>query len=235
MVIIDLYCFEEVQQRDSFIPRRTFGLVYYVISVQCRKRNTVHIRNTQWFYKLLVFRYDFIEPFFRKVHQVHLIDSQHHMFNAQQRYQKSMATCLSDDTGAGIYQNNCQIGRRATGNHITCILFVSRSIRNDKFTAIGREVTVSHVNRDSLFTLRFQAIEQQSIVYMFACIPYALTVTFQCIQLIFVQFLTVEQQTSDQSRFSVIYRTGGQQSQQVLLFIFVQKSLYIQLIIHFHF
>ena len=141
-----------------------------------------------------------------------------------------MTTGLGNHTRTGVYQDNCQIGRRATGNHITCILFVSRSIRNDKLTAVGREVAVSHVNRNSLLTLRFQAIEQQSIVYMFA---YTLTVTFQCIQLIFVQFLTVKQQTSDQSRFSVIHRTGSQQSQQVFLFVFIQKGLYIQLIIHF--
>ena len=233
MIIIDMNRFEEVQQRDSFIPWCAFGLIHNVVTVQSRKRNTVHIRNTQRFYEFLVFRYNLVEPFLGEVHQVHLIDRQHHVLDAQQRYQKSMTTGLGNHTRTGVYQDNCQIGRRATGNHITCILFVSRSIRNDKLTAIGREVAVSHINRNPLLTLRFQSIEQQSIVYMFACITYTLTVTFQCIQLIFVQFLTVKQQTSDQSRFSVIHRTGSQQSQQVFLFVFIQKGLYIQLIIHF--
>ena len=62
---------------------------------------------------------------------------------------------------------------------------------------------------------------------MLACISYTLTITFQCIQLILIQFLTVKQQASDQRRFSIIYRTRSQQSQQVFLFILVQKSFYI--------
>ena len=160
MVIVDMNRFEEVQQRDSFIPRSAFRLIHNVVTVQSRKRNTVHIRNTQRFYEFLVFRYNFVEPFLGEVHQVHFIDSQHYMLDTQQRYQKSMTTRLGNHTRAGIYQDNCQIGRRATGNHITCILFVSRSIRNDKLTAVGREVAVSYVNRNPLLTLRFQAVEQ---------------------------------------------------------------------------
>ena len=88
MIIIDKNRFEEVQQRDSFIPWCAFGLIHNVVTVQGRKRNTVNIRNTQRFYEFLVFRYNLVEPFLGEVHQVHLIDRQHHVLDAQQRYQE---------------------------------------------------------------------------------------------------------------------------------------------------
>ena len=97
-----------------------------------------------------------------------------------------MAACLRNHSRTGIHQNNRQVGRRAAGNHITCVLFVSRSIRNDKLTTIGREVTVSHVNRDTLFTFGLQTVKQQCIVDMLTRIPHTFAVTFQRIQLILI-------------------------------------------------
>ena len=70
-----------------------------------------------------------------------------------------MAARLRDDTRAGIYQNNRQISGRAAGNHVTRILFVSRSVGNDELTVVGREITVSYVDSDTLFTFSFQSVE----------------------------------------------------------------------------
>jgi len=70
-----------------------------------------------------------------------------------------MAACLCNDSHSGVYQNDCQVSGGAAGNHITRILFVSRSIGNNEFTIICREITVGYVNRNALFTFRFQAIQ----------------------------------------------------------------------------
>ena len=42
--------------------------------------------------------------FLGEVHQVHLIDRQHHVLDAQQRYQESMTTGLGNHTRTGVYQ-----------------------------------------------------------------------------------------------------------------------------------
>ena len=138
-----------------------------------------------------------------------------------------MAASLCNHSCACIHQNNCQICRRAAGNDITGVLLMSRSVRNDKFTSIGGEVAISHINCNTLFAFSLQSIEQQCIVDMLTCISYTFTVAFQRIQLVLIQFLAVKQQATDQCRFSIIHRTGCQQPQQVFLFIFIQKSLYI--------
>jgi len=43
-----------------------------------------------------------------------------------------VAASLSDDTSAGINQDDSQVCCRAAGNHVTSVLLVSRSVGNDK-------------------------------------------------------------------------------------------------------
>ena len=101
-----------------------------------------------------------IEYLFVEIDQVHFIHSQYHMFDTQQRNQISVAAGLRNYTGTGIYQDNSQVGSRTAGYHVTGILFVSRSIGDDKLTVVRTEITVSHVDRNTLFTFGLQAVKQ---------------------------------------------------------------------------
>ena len=127
------------------------------------------------------------------------------MLDTQQGNQESMATSLGNDTRTGIHQDNRQIGCRTTRNHISGILFVPRSIGNDELTVVGTEVAISHINRNTLFTFGLQPVEQQRIIDVFAGIPDTFAVAFQRIQLVFIYFLAVKQQTAYQRRFTVIH------------------------------
>ena len=213
MVVIDVYGFKEVEQRRTVIPGGTLRFLHHVVTVKRRKRNAGHIGNSQRSDKLLVFAYNLIEAFFGEVHQVHFINGKHHMLDTQQRHKESVAACLRNDTRAGVYQNNRQVGGRAAGNHVARILFVSRSVGNDEFTIIGGEIAVSHVDSDTLLPLRLQAVQQQGVVDVVTGITHTLAVTLQRIQLVFVQFLTIEQQTADKCGLSVIHRAGSKESQ----------------------
>ena len=93
---------------------------------------------------------------------------------------------LRNDTHTCIHQNNCQVSCRAPGNHVACVLLVSRSIGNDKLTIVGREVAVCHVDGDALFALRLQAVQQKGVVNVVAGISHALAVAFQCVQLVLI-------------------------------------------------
>ena len=55
-----------------------------------------------------------------------------------------------------------------------------------------------------MFTFGFQSVEQQGIVDVFTGVTHTLAVAFQGIKLVFIQFLTVEQQTSDEGGLSVV-------------------------------
>ena len=103
-----------------------------------------------------------------------------------------MAASLRDNSRAGVDEDDCQVCRRAAGNHVTGILFVSRSIGYDKLTVVGREITVSYVDGNTLLPFSLQSVEQQSIVNVFACVAHPFAVALQSVELVFIQFLAVE-------------------------------------------
>ena len=228
MVVINRYGFEEVEQRNTVVPRGALRLLHHIVAVKRRKRDASHIGDAQRSDKFLVLAYNFIETFFGEVHQVHLIDGKHHMLDTQQRYKESMTARLRDDPRAGIYQNNRQISGRAAGNHVTRILFVSRSVGNDELTVIRGEIAIGHVDSNALLTLRLQTVQQQGIVDVVTGITHTFAVALQRIQLVFIQFLTIEQQTSDKRGLPIIHRTGSKETKQIFLFVFIKESLYIK-------
>ena len=78
------------------------------------------------------------------------------MLDTQQRYQIGMATGLCNHARTGIHQDNRQVSCRTTGNHVSRILLVSRSIGYDEFTVVRAEVAVSYIDRDPLLAFRFK-------------------------------------------------------------------------------
>ena len=159
-ILVDWHCFQEIQQRRSFIPGSAVALIHHIIAIQSRKRDISDIRNIQGFHERLIISDNLIEYLFVEVDQVHFIHSQYHMFDPQQRNQISVAAGLRNYTGTGIYQDNSQVGSRTAGYHVTGILFMSRSIGDDKLTVVRTEITVSHVDRNTLFTFGLQAVKQ---------------------------------------------------------------------------
>ena len=225
MVVADVYGFQEFQQRRTFVPWGAVGLVDYVVAVEGRQRNALYIGDAQRIDEGFVFTDNLVENFLREVYQVHLVDCQYDVLDAQQGNQIGVTAGLGDYSGTCVDQNNGQVGCRSAGNHVAGVLFVSRSVGDDELAVVGREIAVGYVNGDTLFAFGFQTVEQQGIVDVLAGISYSFAVAFEGIQLVFVQFLTVEEQTADEGGFSVVYRTGCQEAQQVFLFVFLQKFL----------
>ena len=120
------------------------------------------------------------------------------MFDPQQRYQIGVTAGLRDHARAGIHQDDRQIRRGTTRDHIPGVLLVPRGVGDDELTVVRAEIAVSHIDRDTLLTLGLQAIQQQSVVDMLAGVAHTLAVTLQGIQLILVYFLTIKQQSAYQ-------------------------------------
>ena len=62
---------------------------------------------------------------------------------------------------ARIDQDHRQIGGGGTCHHVAGILFMPRRVGDDELALLGREETVSDVDRDALFALCRQPIDQQ--------------------------------------------------------------------------
>ena len=189
---------EEIEQRRTFVPRRTLRLVHHIIAIERTQRETSDILKAERTDKVHIFRHNFIEHRLIEAAKVHLIDGQHHMLDTEQRNKESVAVRLCDNAVAGINEDDSKVGRRSARDHVARVLLVSRRISNDKFALIGREIAISHIDGDTLFALSLQAIEQKGIVDVFASISHALGIALQRGELIFVQFLRVEEQATNQ-------------------------------------
>ena len=76
-----------------------------------------------------------------------------------------------------------------------------------------------------MLALRLQSVEEQRIVDVLAGITATLAVALKRIELVFINLLTVEKQSTDECRFSVVDTSGGEKPQQVFLFVLVEKLL----------
>ena len=86
---------------------------------------------------------------------------------------------------------------------------MSRGVGDDEFTVVCAEVAVSHVDSDSLLALSLQSVEQQGIIDMLSGVSHTFAVALEGVELVFVDFLAVEEQSADERGFSIIDAAGG--------------------------
>ena len=79
-----------------------------------------------------------------------------------------MATGLCQHTLAGIQQDDGQVCRRGTGDHVARVLLVAGRVGNDELALFGREEAVGDIDGDALLALGRQAIDQQRKVQVIA-------------------------------------------------------------------
>ena len=97
----------------------------------------------------------------RIINQIHFVDRQHDVANPQQRGDDGMPPRLGLQALAGIDQNDRQIGRAGTGDHVARVLLVTRRVGDDEAAFDGREITVRHIDGDALLTFGGKAVCQQ--------------------------------------------------------------------------
>ena len=82
------------------------------------------------------------------------------MLDAQQCGNKAVTTGLIQYAFTRVDQQNRQVAGRRTGGHVTGVLLVTRGVGDNKFTLLGGEIAVRHVDGDALLALGLQAIHQ---------------------------------------------------------------------------
>ena len=116
----------------------------------------------------LIIAADLLVSLLRVIDDVHLVDGDDDVLDAQQRDDESVPLGLHQDAVAGVDQNDGQVGGRCAGRHVAGVLLVARRIGDDEFAFVRREIAVRDVDRDPLLPLVLQAIGEQRQVD-FAC------------------------------------------------------------------
>ena len=141
-----------------------------------------------------------------------------------------MATGLIQHAFARVDQQNRQIAGRGAGRHIAGVLLMSRRVGDNKFTLLGREVAVGHVDSDALLALRLQSVYQQRQVELFALGAVTLAVVVQRGELIFIDLTRIVQQAADQRAFAVVDAAAGEKTQQTFMLLRGQPGFHAALI-----
>src|SRR5471030_2823057 len=223
-VVGDFDGFKDFHQRLAGVPRRALGLVHHVVALQSGHRHEGHGGRLERdaFGELQVIGLDRLEHAFVEAIEVHLVDGDHDVLDAEQRGNEAVATGLGLHAVTGIDQDDRQVTGGRTGGHVAGVLLMARGIGDDEFALGGGEVAVSDIDGDSLLTLSLQAVDQQCQVDVFAGGADFFRVAGDGFQVIFVDHFGVVQQAPDQGALAVVDVATGQKAQHFLAFVLAQ-------------
>ena len=95
------------------------------------------------------------------VDEVHLVDAQHEVRNAEQARQERVAPALLEHALAGVDEDQREVGGRRARHHVARVLNVAGRVGDDELALRRGEVAVGDVDRDALLALGPKAVGEQ--------------------------------------------------------------------------
>ena len=148
--------------------------------------------------------------------EVHLVDGEHDLPDAEQATNKGVPLGLRQHAFARVDQDHGELGGRSAGRHIARVLLVPRRIGDDKGALRRRKEPIGDVDRDALLPLVLEPVEQQREINLVTGRTEPPGFALQCAELVVEDRTAFVEQPTDQCRFAVVDRPAGQQTQQIL-------------------
>ena len=149
----------------------------------------------------------------RVVDEVHLVDGDDEVLDAQQVGDEGVALGLFDDALARIDEDDGEVGGGGAGDHVAGVLDVARGVGDDEL-ALGRgEVAVGDVDGDALLALGLEAVGEQGEVDVF--VAAAARGFLHGFELVLEDGFGIVEQAADEGGFAVIDGAGGGEAEEV--------------------
>ena len=87
--------------------------------------------------KVSEFRADLVVDVLLEVHEIHFVDGDDDVTDADQVRDERMPPRLRHETVTRVDENQRQIRRARAGDHVARVLFVARSVGDDELPAFG--------------------------------------------------------------------------------------------------
>jgi hypothetical protein len=150
--------------------------------------------------------------------QVHLVDREHDVADAEQRHDVAVPARLRQHALARVDQDDGEVGGRGAGRHVARVLLVARRVGDDELALVGREEAVGDVDGDALLALGLRPSTSSAKSMSSPCVP-----CFGC-RLERASWssnisLRVVQQPADQRRLAVVDAAAGDEAQQALVLV----------------
>ena len=157
----DVHVLQVVHQRRTFVPRHVVAVIDEVVALERADRDEVLIDHVEPRGEFAVVGFDLLEDLFAVADEVHLVDRDQHVLDAQQRHDERVPLGLGHHAVAGVDQDDRQIAGARPGGHVAGVLLVAGAVGDDEFPLGGREIAVRHVDGDALLALGLEAVGEQ--------------------------------------------------------------------------
>ena len=168
---------------------------------------------------------DLLEAVLAVVDEVHLVNGEHDVPDAEQMGEEAMPAGLGQHALARVDEDDGELGGRGAGDHVARVLLVAGGIGDDELALLGAEEAVGDVDGDALLALGGQAIDQQREVDRFALGADALGVGLQRLQVVLEDHVRVIEHPPDQGGLAVIDRPAGDEAQHRLVLVRVEVGV----------
>ena len=155
---IDLHGLQMVEQAGAAEPRRPIAPGRDVVSEQRAHRDRLEAGVAG---EPREFAADGVEHAAVEVHEIHLVDRQHEVPDAQEARDARVAPRLRTDAVARVDEQDGDIGGGGAGRHVARVLLVARRVGEDELAPRRGEVAVRDVDRDALLALGSQPVGEE--------------------------------------------------------------------------
>ena len=149
---------EVAEERGAGVPRRVRRGLDDVVAVERAQRDEFHVLDVEPREKRFELGADFQEARFAPADEIHFVNGDDEVRDAQERGDGGVAATLLDDAEAGVDEDDGQVGRGRAGHHVARVLDVAGRVGDDELAARRGEVAVSDVDGDALFALGAEAV-----------------------------------------------------------------------------
>jgi len=151
-----------VEQRGALIPRHLVGFLDNIVAIQRGERNRGDVGDiVEARGKVVKARDDVVENGLAEIDEIHFIDRENEVANAQEIRDEGVPLGLLDHSFAGIDEDDGEVGGGGAGDHVASVLDVTGCVGDDEFAPGRGEVAVGDINRDALLALGFQAVGEE--------------------------------------------------------------------------
>ena len=146
---------------------------------------------------------DLVVALFREVGQIHFVHAHHEVLDAQQGSNEAVPVRLLHHAVTGVDEDDGEVGRGSSRDHIARVLHVARCIGDDELAFGRRKIAVRHIDGDALLTFGAQSIGQQTKVSCLQAFLFA--GCLNCFELIFKNAFAVVQQPPNERALAIVH------------------------------
>ena len=203
--------FQIIEQGRPAIPGHGGGAARDIVAGQRRHRDGGDLGKAEARGHDAELRLDGAEALLRPVDQIHLVDGEHDLLDADEVADGGVAAGLALGAMARIDQQDRHIGVRRAGRHVARILLMARGIDDDEAPVRRLEIAPGDVDGDALLALGLEPVEQEAEIDLLAVEQAVLRGMPDGRALVLGDRGRVPQQPADQRRLAVVDRAAGQE------------------------